>query len=180
MQAEGAAVAAQYVVSSTGARIARQFSTLLTPPNPSPASDSGTRIPLVSKRLGFAVFLWLASIWLQRLALRCHGARLFGDPIERDVATAIHRGEPDGRLRRRSKRSARRRNERWWSRLRRTGDDSRYVIDRGRVRWEPALNLNVVIPDRQIIAIVLFLSIRGLISTPAELRTTRLGGLRPG
>jgi uncharacterized spore protein YtfJ len=34
-----------------------------------------------------------------------------------------------------------------------------YVIDHGRVRWEPALNLNAVILGGQIVAIVLFLTL---------------------
>jgi uncharacterized spore protein YtfJ len=53
-----------------------------------------------------------------------------------------------------------------------------YVIDHGRVRWEPALNLNTVILGGQITAIFLFLTIRGLVSALAERRATRPGGLR--
>src|SRR3954468_7381603 len=45
-----------------------------------------------------------------------------------------------------------------------------YVIDHGRVRWEPALNLNAVILGGQITAIFLFLTIRRLVSSLAERR----------
>jgi uncharacterized spore protein YtfJ len=53
-----------------------------------------------------------------------------------------------------------------------------YVIDQGRVRWEPALNLNAVILGGQIVAIVLLLVLRGLASAWAERRSPKLGALR--
>ena len=53
-----------------------------------------------------------------------------------------------------------------------------YVIDHGRVRWEPALNLNAVILGGQVVAIVLFLTLRTLASVLGERRSTNLGGIR--
>ena len=43
-----------------------------------------------------------------------------------------------------------------------------YVLDHGRVRWEPALNLNAVILGGQVTAIVFFLAIRALVSRPGR------------
>jgi uncharacterized spore protein YtfJ len=54
-----------------------------------------------------------------------------------------------------------------------------YVVDHGRVRWEPALNLNAVILGGQIVAIVLLLTLRRLMSVAAERRSTRLPAMRP-
>jgi uncharacterized spore protein YtfJ len=53
-----------------------------------------------------------------------------------------------------------------------------YVVDHGHVRWEPALNLNAVILGGQIVAIVLFLTLRRLMSA-AEQRSSRLSAMRP-
>ena len=54
-----------------------------------------------------------------------------------------------------------------------------YVVDHGRVRWEPALNLNAVILGGQLVAIVLVLTLRELMSVAAEHRSTRLPAPRP-
>jgi uncharacterized spore protein YtfJ len=43
-----------------------------------------------------------------------------------------------------------------------------YVIDHGRVRWEPALNLNAVILGGQIVALVMFLTVPRLIEVVAN------------
>jgi uncharacterized spore protein YtfJ len=43
-----------------------------------------------------------------------------------------------------------------------------YVIDHGRVRWEPALNLNAVILGGQIVALVMFLTVPRLIEGVAN------------
>jgi uncharacterized spore protein YtfJ len=49
-----------------------------------------------------------------------------------------------------------------------------YVVEPGgRVRWEPALNLNAVILGGQIVAIVLFLTLRKVLSVVAEQRSTK-------
>jgi uncharacterized spore protein YtfJ len=53
-----------------------------------------------------------------------------------------------------------------------------YVIEQGRVRWEPALNLNAVILGGQIVAIVLVLVLRSLASVWAERRSPTRGALR--
>ncbi len=55
-----------------------------------------------------------------------------------------------------------------------------YVVEPGgRVRWEPALNLNAVILGGQIVAVVLFLTLRKLLSAvAAEQRSTRLPAIR--
>lgn len=53
-----------------------------------------------------------------------------------------------------------------------------YVVDHGRVRWEPALNLNAVILGGQIVAVVLFLTLRRLASVLAERRSARLNPIR--
>jgi hypothetical protein len=53
-----------------------------------------------------------------------------------------------------------------------------YVVDAGRVRWEPALNLNAVILGGQIVGIVLFLALFRLVNALAERRSTRLGAIR--
>jgi uncharacterized spore protein YtfJ len=49
-----------------------------------------------------------------------------------------------------------------------------YVIDHGRLRWEPALNLNAVILGGQIVALVMFLTLPRMIEKVAG----RLGGKR--
>ena len=53
-----------------------------------------------------------------------------------------------------------------------------YVVDHGRVRWEPALNLNAVILGGQVVAIVLFLTLRKLVSVVAEQRSARRPAIR--
>jgi hypothetical protein len=55
-----------------------------------------------------------------------------------------------------------------------------YIVEPGgRVRWEPALNLNAVILGGQIVAIVLFFTLRKLLSVAAaEQRSTRLPDIR--
>lgn len=53
-----------------------------------------------------------------------------------------------------------------------------YVIDHGRVRWEPALNLNLVILGGQLVAIVLFLTLRSLVRVLSERRSTKLRVIR--
>jgi uncharacterized spore protein YtfJ len=53
-----------------------------------------------------------------------------------------------------------------------------YVIDHGRVRWEPALNLNAVILGGQIVAIVMFLALRRLAGAFLERRSTTPSGIR--
>lgn len=52
-----------------------------------------------------------------------------------------------------------------------------YVIDNGRVRWEPALNLNQVILGGQLTAIALFLTLRALAKTLARRRGRDSGWL---
>jgi uncharacterized spore protein YtfJ len=53
-----------------------------------------------------------------------------------------------------------------------------YVIDHGRVHWEPALNLNAVILGGQIVAIVLFFTVRALARLFVDRRSTPAGRLR--
>jgi hypothetical protein len=53
-----------------------------------------------------------------------------------------------------------------------------YVIDHGRVRWEPALNLNMVILGGQIVAIVMSVIVARFARVLLERRSTQLGGIR--
>jgi uncharacterized spore protein YtfJ len=53
-----------------------------------------------------------------------------------------------------------------------------YVIEHGRVRWEPALNLNAVILGGQLVGIVMFLALRRLAGVFLEQRSTRWRGIR--
>jgi uncharacterized spore protein YtfJ len=52
-----------------------------------------------------------------------------------------------------------------------------YVVDQGRVRWEPALNLNAVIIGGQVVAIVMFLAIRGIAQAFLERRQAPVPGV---
>jgi uncharacterized spore protein YtfJ len=105
--------------------------------------------------------------------------RVFGEPIERDGLMVIPvanvmggfgsgRGDPQ---------SANNRSVGAGFGVRATPAGV-YVVDNGRVRWEPALNLNAVILGGQIVAIVLFLTLRRLASVLAERRSARLDPTR--
>jgi hypothetical protein len=105
--------------------------------------------------------------------------RVFGEPIERDGVIVIPVANVTGGF--------------GGGRADQSGDDNRgvgggfgvratpagvYVVDHDRVRWEPALNLNLVILGGQLVAIALFLTLRSLAQILAERRSNKLGAIR--